>query len=66
MEAAAEMSAEERGQMIRSMVERLAARLEDQPDDREGWLRLGRAYEVLGEPDKARDARARAEALAKP
>jgi hypothetical protein len=29
-------------------------------------LRLGRAYEVLGEPDKARDARARAEALAKP
>jgi len=66
MEAAAEMSAEERGQMIRSMVERLAARLEDQPDDRDGWLRLARAYEVLGEPDKARDARARAEALAKP
>jgi cytochrome c-type biogenesis protein CcmH len=66
MDAAAGMSAEERGQMIRSMVERLAARLEDEPDDRDGWLRLARAYEVLGEPDKARDARARAEALAKP
>jgi cytochrome c-type biogenesis protein CcmH len=66
MEAAAGMSAEDRGQMIRSMVERLAARLEDQPDDREGWLRLARAYQVLGEPDKARDALARAEALANP
>jgi cytochrome c-type biogenesis protein CcmH len=66
MDAAAQMSAEERGQMIRSMVERLAARLEEQPDDRDGWLRLGRAYEVLGEADKARDARARAEALPKP
>jgi cytochrome c-type biogenesis protein CcmH len=66
MEAAAGMSAEDRDQMIRSMVERLAARLEDQPDDREGWLRLARAYEVLGEPDKARDALARAEALANP
>jgi cytochrome c-type biogenesis protein CcmH len=66
MDAAAGMSAEDRGKMIRSMVERLAARLDEQPDDREGWLRLARAYEVLGEPDKARDARARAEALAKP
>jgi cytochrome c-type biogenesis protein CcmH len=66
VEAAAGMSAEDRDQMIRSMVERLAARLEDQPDDREGWLRLARAYEVLGDPDKARDALARAEALANP
>jgi cytochrome c-type biogenesis protein CcmH len=66
MEAAAGMSEEDRGRMIRSMVDRLAARLEENPDDREGWLRLARAYEVLGEPDKARDARARAEALAKP
>ena len=63
MEAAAEMTASERGEMIRGMVERLAARLEEEPDDRDGWLRLARAYEVLGEVEKAAEARARAEAL---
>ncbi|MGF1640878.1 MAG: c-type cytochrome biogenesis protein CcmI [Rhodospirillales bacterium] len=62
--AETEMSAEESGRMIRSMVEGLAARLEQDPDDRQGWLRLAQAYEVLGEADKARDARARAAALA--
>jgi cytochrome c-type biogenesis protein CcmH len=64
MAAAAQMTAEERRQMVRGMVERLAARLNDNPDDRDGWLRLARAYEVLGEPEKAADARARAEAAA--
>ncbi|MCW5698723.1 MAG: c-type cytochrome biogenesis protein CcmI [Rhodospirillales bacterium] len=49
--------------MIRAMVDRLAARLKDEPDDRDGWLRLARAYEVLGETEKARKARARAEAI---
>ena len=39
--------------MIRGMVERLAARLEQQPDDKEGWARLAHAYDVLGETDKA-------------
>jgi cytochrome c-type biogenesis protein CcmH len=62
-EAIEQMSDEEREGMIRSMVERLAARLEESPDDREGWLRLARAYEVLGETQKAGEARARAEAL---
>jgi cytochrome c-type biogenesis protein CcmH len=46
--------------MINSMVERLAARLQQQPDDVEGWARLGRSYMVLHLPDKARDAYARA------
>jgi cytochrome c-type biogenesis protein CcmH len=46
--------------MINSMVERLAARLEQQPDDVEGWTRLGRSYSVLNKPDKAREAYARA------
>ena len=56
---------EQREAMIRSMVERLAARLETNPDDRDGWLRLARAYEVLGEAEKAEQARGRAEALAR-
>ena len=58
--AARSMSPEERQAMIRSMVERLAARLEKQPDDKEGWARLAHAYDVLGETDKAQAARARA------
>lgn len=62
-EAIEQMSTQERERMIRSMVERLAARLETSPDDRDGWLRLARAYEVLGEAEKAEQARARAEAL---
>jgi cytochrome c-type biogenesis protein CcmH len=51
--------------MIRGMVERLAERLRDEPDDAAGWRRLARAYEVLGEADKARDALAHAEAAEK-
>jgi len=58
--AARSMSPEERQAMIRSMVERLAARLQQQPDDKEGWARLAHAYDVLGETDKAEAARARA------
>jgi cytochrome c-type biogenesis protein CcmH len=61
--AAEQMSAEDRAAMVRSMVDRLAARLKDDPDNVEGWLRLAGAYEVIGQPDKAREARARAEAL---
>jgi len=47
-------------------VERLAARLEQQPDDKEGWARLAHAYDVLGEADKAKVARARAGAVGAP
>ena len=42
--------------MIRGMVEGLAARLADDPNDLEGWLRLIRSYKVLNETDKARQA----------
>ncbi len=62
VEAASEMSAEEREQMIRSMVQRLADRLKDSPNDRQGWLRLAKAYEVLGEMEKAQHALEQAEA----
>jgi cytochrome c-type biogenesis protein CcmH len=56
-------SAEARQAMIRGMVERLAARLEAEPDDAEGWQRLGRAWGVLGERGKSAAAYARAGAL---
>ena len=59
-QAAAGASADERRAMIDAMVERLAARLEQQPDDADGWARLGRSYMVLQQPGKAREAYARA------
>lgn len=64
IEAASRMTAGERAGMVRVMVQRLADRLKENPDDVEGWRRLARAYDVLGETEKAKDARARAEALA--
>lgn len=56
-------SPEEQQQFIRSMVANLAARMETTPDDLDGWLRLGRAYRVLGQTDKAKQALRRAVAL---
>jgi cytochrome c-type biogenesis protein CcmH len=50
----------EQAAFIRGMVERLAARLQAQPDDVDGWARLVRAYGVIG--DKAAQARALATA----
>lgn len=38
---------------IQAMVEGLAARLAQNPDDLDGWRRLVRSYTVLGERDKA-------------
>ena len=64
MAAAAEMSPEERMAMIRGMVESLAARLEEKPDDPEGWRRLAQSYAVLGEPEKAMETLRRALELA--
>jgi cytochrome c-type biogenesis protein CcmH len=65
VKAASEMSAADRQAMIRTMVQQLADRLKENPDDLAGWQRLARAYEVLGEKEKAKDARARVEALSK-
>ncbi len=58
--AASDLSPEQRGVMIRGMVERLAERLHRDGSDVEGWLRLVRSYVVLGERDKARAAAAEA------
>lgn len=41
---------------IVAMVQGLAARLQAQPNDPDGWRRLIRSYAVLGQPDKARSA----------
>jgi len=57
---AQEMSAEDRTAMIESMVARLATRLESEPGDIDGWVRLARSYTVLKKPGKARDALAMA------
>ncbi|MCC8941776.1 c-type cytochrome biogenesis protein CcmI, partial [Bradyrhizobium sp. Arg68] len=56
--AAKDMSEADRGSMIQGMVDRLATRLKQNGDDVEGWLRLVRAYLVMGERDKAISARA--------
>jgi cytochrome c-type biogenesis protein CcmH len=56
MAAAAQMTPEQRAAMINGMVERLAAQLKTAPDNRDGWLRLARAYGVLGKRDQAADA----------
>jgi cytochrome c-type biogenesis protein CcmH len=46
--------------MALEMVARLEKRLQEQPDDAEGWLRLGRAYGVMGRQEAAEAAYARA------
>lgn len=58
VEASAQMNAGERKQMIGGMVARLADKLKQDGSDIEGWLRLVRAYSVLGERDKALTAAA--------
>ncbi len=54
--AAQNMSQGDRQDMIRGMVDSLAARLEADPNNIEGWLRLVRSYMVLGDRDKAQAA----------
>ena len=44
--------------MVRGMVARLAERLKQDGSDVEGWLRLLRAYMVLGDKEQARAAAA--------
>ena len=64
MAAAEQMSPEEREAFIRSMVERLAAKMKDNPQDLDGWVRLANAYRVLEEYDQARAAWGKAADLA--
>ncbi len=58
MAAVQNMPPAQRTAMIRGMVEKLADRLHADGNDVEGWLRLVRAYAVLGDSDKAKAAAA--------
>ena len=51
--AAAQMAPADRNGMIEGMVARLAQKLADNGSDVDGWLRLIKAYSVLGQRDKA-------------
>ncbi|WP_413872450.1 c-type cytochrome biogenesis protein CcmI [Albidovulum sp.] len=62
MEAAADMTTEERQQMIRGMVDRLADRLAREGGPAEDWARLVSALGVLGETERAKAAYADARA----
>jgi cytochrome c-type biogenesis protein CcmH len=57
------MSPAERDQMINGMIEKLAAKLQAEPNDLDGWMRLGRAYLVQGKGAPAVDAFDHAAAL---
>ncbi|WP_446686609.1 c-type cytochrome biogenesis protein CcmI [Rhizobium laguerreae] len=54
--AAETMSAGDRQQMIRGMVESLDAKLREEPNNFEGWVRLVRSYAVLNDKDRAAGA----------
>ena len=56
IEAASKLSPEERDKMIAGMVDSLAQRLKTNGKDLPGWLRLVRAYSVMGRKDDARAA----------
>jgi cytochrome c-type biogenesis protein CcmH len=56
MAAAKDMNTGDREAMIKGMVERLATRLKQNGDDVEGWLKLVRAYLVMGDQEKAKGA----------
>jgi len=54
--AASSLRPAEQQEMAEGMVARLAARLENEPGDVEGWIMLMRSYQTLGRADQARDA----------
>src|SRR5688572_28046905 len=60
MAAAEQMTPEQRQAFIESMVERLAAKMKEEPENLEGWIRLANAYGVLEKREEARAAWAEA------
>jgi cytochrome c-type biogenesis protein CcmH len=64
MQAAAQMSAEDRQKFIEGMVVKLADKLKSGGGDIEDWIRLARSYTVLGRRQEAADTWAKAADLA--
>jgi cytochrome c-type biogenesis protein CcmH len=60
IEAAQELSTDDRQQMIRSMVDGLDARLAADGGSAQEWMQLMRALDVLGERERLRQVIARA------
>jgi cytochrome c-type biogenesis protein CcmH len=58
--AAASIPPSQQQEMAQQMVARLAARLESDPSNVDGWIMLMRSYRQLGQDDEARTAYARA------
>ena len=58
------LSPEDQLAMIEGMVERLAERMRETPEDLDGWKQLGRSYATLGRGPEALEALERASALA--
>ncbi len=58
--AASALRPAEQQDMAEGMVERLAARLEREPNDVDGWIMLMRSYRTLGRDGEARAALVRA------
>jgi cytochrome c-type biogenesis protein CcmH len=56
--AAENMPQAQRTEMVRGMVQRLSDRLHADGKDVDGWMRLVRAYAILGDRDKAKDSAA--------
>ncbi len=53
------MTDADRAAMIEGMVAGLAARLEENPDDPDGWAMLIRSYRTLGDEEKVADTMGR-------
>lgn len=53
IDAAAQMSSDDRSAMIQGMVDGLSAKLSNNPDDIAGWVKLLRARKVLGQTEMA-------------
>jgi cytochrome c-type biogenesis protein CcmH len=60
VQAASKLDPSQQHAMIEGMVAKLASRLETDTGDAEGWAQLVRSYAVLGRPDDARAALAKA------
>jgi cytochrome c-type biogenesis protein CcmH len=63
VEAASQLTPEEKEAMIKGMIASLEARLKNNPNDLEGWLMLARSRKVTGDSAGARKALDRAQTL---